>query len=503
MPISHLIYIPPEYVEGKRTYIKFYYKDPFTHKLVRKRLTFDLNRIADLEKRRVLAQKYVKDVEEQLAQGIIPFVNEDLSPSVVLEGIIAAKKFRDDISLKLIDRNRFISIINLLRAVLEKEDWTQLIFYKEENKVIFTSLIEKLTNVNAPVYVAAVDIFGVFRTLISNISDFLPSHILFSQTQNLLQETKILDAIAISQKIKNTTDRQRTRDMVNSMVNIFTTFIDKKEWRELPVGEFDKKKAMAFLDYAQLDRGVGSRTYNNYIERMRAMFTELKDRDYVETNPFSGLKKKKIKGKQRRAFSDTERDIVAAAIEKSDKWLMLGVLLQYHCFIRPIELRRLRFKMFDFNESVIRLKGDITKNGENEIVTIPDVLMAWLLKFDFSQWNQNWLIFGVGVQPHPHKCCGHNTLNYRHGQMLKKLQQKGMLVDLKGLTFYSWKDTGAMDLFKAKVNVLEIMRQLRHKDLATTQEYCQSLYIVNHEIKTLNNSITTQKLIKKKKPKKP
>lgn len=209
----------------------------------------------------------------------------------------------------------------------------------------------------------------------------------------------------------------------------------------------------------------------------------------MKENPFSGFKKKKTLGKQRRALSDYEKEVVAMEISRTSKWLMLGVLLQYHCFIRPIEMRRLRFHMFDLNEGVIRLTSKETKNKENAIVTIPDSLLPFLRKFNFGKWDQRWLLFGAGVQPHLDKTCGHNTMNWQHGRILKQLEKEGKLSDIKGLTFYSWKDTGALALFKNKVNPLEIMRQLRHKDLTTTQLYCQSLYSINREIKELDNAL--------------
>lgn len=159
------------------------------------------------------------------------------------------------------------------------------------------------------------------------------------------------------------------------------------------------------------------------------------------------------------------------------------------CFIRPIELRRLRFYMISLREGVIRLSPAETKNREADNVTIPNVLIPFLRAFRLEQWNSRWLIFGERVQPHPSHCCGHNTMNLRHSNILKALHKKGALADITGLSFYSWKDTGAMDLFRKKVNPLEIMRQLRHKDLATTQLYCQSLYMINEEIKALDNTL--------------
>jgi len=245
------------------------------------------------------------------------------------------------------------------------------------------------------------------------------------------------------------------------------------------------------LDYGIMDRKIGPRTYNNYIERMKAILNELVEREYLEVNPFAKMKKKKITGKRRRAFSEEERQIVGEHIQKKDKWLWLGIQLQYHCFIRPIEQRRMEIHMIDLKEGVIRLPARVTKNKESAIITIPNSILSFLRNFGFEKFNQRWLLFGSGGKPNPTKCCGHNTYNERHKKIIEKFFNNGMLADIEGLSYYSWKDTGVIELFKKKVNILEIMRQLRHKDLSTTQKYCNSLYVLNYEIKNLDNSILT------------
>jgi len=60
------------------------------------------------------------------------------------------------------------------------------------------------------------------------------------------------------------------------------------------INKFTRKHAVAFLDYGLFDRKIGARTYNNYIERMKAILNELVDREYLEVNPFSKMKKKKM-----------------------------------------------------------------------------------------------------------------------------------------------------------------------------------------------------------------
>lgn len=304
-----------------------------------------------------------------------------------------------------------------------------------------------------------------------------------------LYAPSIVDAIEVAKGIKCNTDRQRTIDTVVSTCNVFVEFLGKKHWLEMKAKDFGPKQAVAFLDYLVLGRKVGTNTYNNYISKMRWLFNELVQREYMPDNPFADIRKKKTTGKTRRAFSDQEKEAVIKKVAKEDKWLLLGILLQYHCFIRPIELRRLRFHMIDLASGLIRLSAAETKNRQSDQVTIPDVLLPVLRAFKLDQWNKRWLVFGKQLQPHATKSCGRNSMNRRHRLVLEKLQEKGDLVDIKGLSFYSWKDTGAMDLFRKKVNPLEIMRQLRHKDLATTQLYCQSLYMINEEIKALDNTL--------------
>ncbi len=306
--------------------------------------------------------------------------------------------------------------------------------------------------------------------------------------EQTLKDTNIVDALELAEKIKCNTDRERTIGMVESMCRIFNEFLDIKKWKKMKINDFSKKHAVAFLDYGLFTRNIGPRTYNNYIERMKAILNELVDREYLDVNPFAKMKKKKILGKKRRAFSEQEREIVATHIKK-DKWLWLGVQLQFYCFIRPIEQRRMRIHMIDLHEGVIRLPAKVTKNKESAIITIPKGFLKYLREFGLEEFNQRWILFGAGGKPNPTKCCGHNTYNLRHKNLLTKLFKEGKLDDIEGLQFYSWKDTGVVELFKKKVNILEIMRQLRHKDLSTTQKYCQSLYIINYEIQNLVNPI--------------
>lgn len=301
--------------------------------------------------------------------------------------------------------------------------------------------------------------------------------------------TNILEALEIVKNAKGQHARARTRETIQSHISVFTEFLLQREWTDMSIGEFSQPHAQAFLDYVVYHRGVGHQTYNNYLQRGKEIFNELALRRFVAENPYAGFKKKKLHGKIRRAFNQEEREQMIRRVAHENRWLLLAILFQYYCFIRPIELTRLRFGMISLKEGLIRMPAKITKNRENAIVTIPDAFQKILERFQLQRWDQSWLIFGKMGRPHPLQAVGLKTLGTQHRRFLRKLYDEGMLENIQGLSFYSWKDTGVLELFKRKVDVLEIMKQLRHKDLATTQTYCQSLYSINKEIKALDNNL--------------
>lgn len=323
--------------------------------------------------------------------------------------------------------------------------------------------------------------------IIEDINGKLPTGWPFDNTYEFsLQQTNIIDAVEYARDIKfNETDRGGTVNNYGSKTNIFAEWLRREKLDKMSIVNFSDIHRQKFLDYLGIERKVGGKTHNNYVDTFRSFFNELLDRKYVTMNHFAGLKPKKEAAKKRRAFSQIEKKIVAEYVHKHNKELMLNIWLQYHCFIRPqAELRRLKGRHIRLQEGVIRIEGDKTKNKKDAIITIPDSLIPNLKKYHFPA---NYFVFGKKMKPAFEKPCSKNYMNNIHKGILEYLHQRGDLENIEGLQNYSWKDTGAYELFSRGVNILEIMRQLRHKDLSTTQKYCESLYVINKQIKALDN----------------
>jgi site-specific recombinase XerD len=325
------------------------------------------------------------------------------------------------------------------------------------------------------------------HTTITDIDAFTDD--IIRSASNKLQS--IADALlyALSLKIKETA--VLTHKNYKHTVHAFIAYLKKEKLDHLSVDNLTKLVVLDYLDKETL-RGVSRHGWNKRVNILRTMCSVLEEREIIAKNPFKGFKKKKEERKRRRAFNDREKEIIFREILKTDKWLALLTLFQYYCAIRPrAEMNRLRFHDIDLKRGLIFLSGEQTKNGEKDIVTIPDDCLDIIktLDIDFERYPKSFLIFGRHLEPHPTLCVGYNTYHAKHQAVLQKLKDDGVLNDIEGMTSYSWKDTGVQFLIQSGMNVYDIMRHLRHRSLEHTQRYCDSIYKVSLKIKHLDNKL--------------
>lgn len=310
-----------------------------------------------------------------------------------------------------------------------------------------------------------------------------------------LGSTPITDALQVALKIKCATDREYTVTTYTSFTNIFTEWLESRKWTTMDVDQFDREKAIQFFDWVLLERKtkkgrpVCSRTYNNYMINMRSLFYELVDRKYIKENPFANHKPRKEEEKLRHAIDQADTDAIAKYVYRHNRPVYLAILLISHCGIRLSELRRLRRRDIDLDRGLIVMGGDQTKNRNRAFITIPTTALPVLRSFNLEKIPGGHLVFGEGLKPHPKIPVGRNTISDRFREMLQAMKKQGLLNNIDGYTTYSWKDTGAIAMVKSGVDIMAIQKHLRHKSLATTQRYLQSLGIINRDIRDFSGVI--------------
>jgi len=328
------------------------------------------------------------------------------------------------------------------------------------------------------------------KDLIQHINSLLPyGYPYHDDFVQLKGSTSIRDAIIDCQNKVVPDLSVSSAASYDSMYRIFLNYLIGIDMNHKSVSLYGPDDAQLYMNHIITERKVSNNTYNNYLTQMNVLFNKMISEKYITINPFADISRKNKSDKIRRGLHDYEIDILIDHM-RDDKELLLCVLLQYYCFIRPTtELRKLRFQHFDLNKGCIILPPSVTKNSRHDIITIPSILIQFLIDYGFNTYPGNYLLYGPKCKPHPTIPCGKNTIGLRHRTLLKKLNDKNILTDIKGIQLYSWKDTGALAMVDEGYNILDIQKQMRHSSLSITEKYIKSLHDINPNITTRKKSL--------------
>lgn len=282
-------------------------------------------------------------------------------------------------------------------------------------------------------------------------------------------------AVALARKLKS--PRRNTHRGYKSISKKFLLWAAQERFDTLPVLEFSRRHARAFFDHLTDSRAYRGCTINNYLTHLKALWSELIDRELATANPFKSIKPVREETKLRRIFTDEERRVVAAEIEQTDYWLFRGLLLQFFCYVRPVELTRLRFRDFDLGRGLVTVQEGDAKSWKKVVKTIPRSILPYFIDGRFNRYPANFFMLGrvedrrgmARVEP----CTtpvDDDRMYRRHLKVLTRLKKQGKIGDFEGLTWYSWKDTG-ISLHTRRTSPTATKDQAGHTDLTTTSLY--------------------------------
>lgn len=302
------------------------------------------------------------------------------------------------------------------------------------------------------------------------------------------------EAVEFALKIKTAGPRENTHKNYRTIARYLLEWLQARSYARLPVAEFGKRQARAFFDWYVTRKPLRGVTVNNRLTHLRALWSELVDRDFCAENPWKHIRPVRQEEKLRRPFTPAERVVVAREVERADYWLFRGLLLQYYCYIRPEELRRLKFRAFDFARCLVKIESFEAKKWKTRWATIPRSVMPYFLDGIFEKFPANYYVFGVagthadGYRLAPGTVPASKSVAYRrHKKILQSLKAAGRIQSLEGLTWYSWKDTG-ISAHAPQTSPLATRDQAGHQDFDMTLTYYQQEQI-NAEYSGLENDL--------------
>ena len=255
---------------------------------------------------------------------------------------------------------------------------------------------------------------------------------------------------ALESKLNSSLSEKYKRNLT-SIYNRFVTYLDNEN--------VTKEQAKKFLDTY-----TSNTSYNTVRRHLNALFSEALTYGISE-NPLAELKSKKSIAKLHKPF--TEIQTILNEIKSFNSNLHLCCLLTYGCLLRPHrEVRELMWGDFSDDLSFINLSGERNKSGRNRIVPVPIYIKETLVK---GEANHN--IFTANTK-------AHNSDYFK--TLWSRFKKQSNLLE-QGQTLYSFRHTGAIEIFKRTGSITKLQKAMGHASINVSLTYLRGLEVAELE----------------------
>ena len=266
----------------------------------------------------------------------------------------------------------------------------------------------------------------------------------------------------LEEDIKKGIRRKDTLRSYNSAISMINKYCEENNIKLNLVLELNKTFVVNYLDWIYYKRDNSEVTYNNHLRFIKLFVNFCIARGWLKENFCEQINRKSEKEKTRQIFTAEVKQKVKE-IEKINKPFYTMCMMTYYCFVRKLEMTKLKVSDIDINKRVIEVRSETSKNKKTEIVTIPNSYID-LLQDHIKGADKNDFVFGYYYAPDKKQITSKKiNLQWNKFQKLLNIGRE--------FQFYSLKDTGITDLLNAGVPALKVRNQARHSDIKITEKY--------------------------------
>jgi integrase len=209
-----------------------------------------------------------------------------------------------------------------------------------------------------------------------------------------------------------------------------------------------------------LSRYSSETSFNTLRRHLNALLNEAVTLG-MKSNPMSNIKSLNGKAKLNKPFDNVAE--VLNEIKLFNQNLYLCSLLTYGCLLRPHrEIRELTWGEISNDMAYIKLDGKRNKSGRNRIVPIPSYVRENLSKKDKD------LNIFTGTNTAPNK----DYFKTLWGRFKKASKLLG-----KDQTLYSFRHSGAIEIYKRTGSLSKLQKALGHSSLTVSLTYLRGLEV--------------------------
>ena len=290
-------------------------------------------------------------------------------------------------------------------------------------------------------------------------------------TKTIFKHLPIHEALEAAFEIKKGTTREGTwKEYVALLKDIKKYLADKGAGKE-KIGKLNTQMLEDFLD--EVVKTKENKTRNNKLTNIRALLRLINRREKVWDH-IPGLDIPKLPTTTNKHTVFSRPQLLAnkkACLEMGEDYLWLFCQFIFFTLARPGELRRLKVGHLDMFDDRIYIPGENAKGRSGEWIDMYPPLKDLVIQHNIHKAPKNHYVFSSSQNPGPEPV-GKNYFYKRH---VKLLEEVGLDSSELEYTMYSYKHSGCCHLYLAKVDLLSIQRQCRHKSPEQTMKYLRDL----------------------------
>lgn len=250
-------------------------------------------------------------------------------------------------------------------------------------------------------------------------------------------------------------------------VKKFLKYLEYINMENHHVSLFSIKHATNFVVWLTENNCISPKTLKEYKALLSQSSKYMMKLELLKNDVFSLLPNYKGNASKPRKFTDTELKVIKSYFEKNDPQMWTAFQFVLYCFFRPNkEVRLMRVGQIDFQRGLLNSISETSKNSREESVIIPFHFLDWLKYCGYDKASKKDYMFTIDKKP------GKIPIgkNYIYKRFRKFRNISGI-----DLYMYAAKHTGNKKLKDLGHDIIDLMKQNRHKSPNQTYEYLKSL----------------------------
>lgn len=263
---------------------------------------------------------------------------------------------------------------------------------------------------------------------------------------------------------KQETLRKDSTRGYKSKLAFFLAWCEKKGLSDWLCAYFTGKQAAELLE----EYGKGGRSayaYNNMLQFLKSMFRSFVSDGLLPSNPFEPFKGKRKEKKHRTTIPKHERKKILDYFTKRGMTEYIAIMqLCFKHLVRPKEILMLQLRDIDFDEGMLRIPPNVSKNHEERVIALSDDVLGHFRKLRAEPLSPHTFIFSRHFKPGPKSYTTRNLFEAWH-RMLKHLSLPSTF------HFYSLKDTGITEMLESGMPPKYVKDLAGHHSISMTDRY--------------------------------